>query len=186
MYLKGVPYGLDLPHHYRLAQGFFESIKGGDFYPSWLSFTNGGYGDPSVRFYPPAQYYILSFFRLLTGDWYLASLTTLSLLWVLACTVASLTAPPGQVAAPPAPVIAPPDAPEVVAMIAASREHCHEVQMPCFVKLTRLRMLFNRIGFVADAICAGRTICFLEIAKSGALLPNSFQLRITNEFRLSV
>src|ERR1043166_4640354 len=77
LYLKGIPYGVDLPHHYRLAQGFFESIKGGDFYPSWLSFTNGGYGDPSVRFYPPALYYILSFCRLLTGDWYLATLAAL-------------------------------------------------------------------------------------------------------------
>ncbi len=85
LYLHGVPYGVDLPHHYRLAQGFFESIKGGDFYPSWLSSTNGGYGDPSVRFYPPALYYILSFFRLLTGDWYLATLAALSLLTVSGC-----------------------------------------------------------------------------------------------------
>src|SRR6266852_5336332 len=83
LYVNGVPYGVDLPHHYRLAQGFFESIKGGDFYPSWLSSTNGGYGDPSVRFYPPALYYILSFFRLITGDWYVASLLTLSLLTVI-------------------------------------------------------------------------------------------------------
>ncbi|HBB89531.1 MAG TPA: hypothetical protein DC047_18150 [Blastocatellia bacterium] len=83
LYLYGVPYGLDLPHHYRMAQGFFESIKGGDLYPSWLSSTNGGYGDPSVRFYPPALYYTLSFFRLLTGDWYFATLLTLSLLTVI-------------------------------------------------------------------------------------------------------
>jgi uncharacterized membrane protein len=82
LYLYGVPYGVDLPHHYRLAQGFFESIKGGDFYPSWLSSTNAGYGDPSVRFYPPALSYILSVFRLITGDWYIASLLTLSLLTV--------------------------------------------------------------------------------------------------------
>ena len=80
LYLYGVPYGVDLPHHYRLAQGFFESIKGGDLYPSWLSSTNDGYGDPSVRFYPPALYYILSVFRLITGDWYIASLLALSLL----------------------------------------------------------------------------------------------------------
>jgi uncharacterized membrane protein len=80
LYLYGVPYGVDLPHHYRLAQGFFESIKGGDFYPSWLASTNDGYGDPSVRFYPPALYYILSVFRLITGDWYIASLLALSLL----------------------------------------------------------------------------------------------------------
>jgi len=80
LYLYGVPYGVDLPHHYRLAQGFFESIKGGDLYLSWLSSTNDGYGDPSVRFYPPALYYILSVFRLITGDWYIASLLALSLL----------------------------------------------------------------------------------------------------------
>ncbi|HMG74146.1 MAG TPA: 6-pyruvoyl-tetrahydropterin synthase-related protein [Pyrinomonadaceae bacterium] len=85
LYLYGVPYGVDLPHHFRLAQGFFESIKGGDFYPSWLASTNGGYGDPSVRFYPPALYSILAFFRLLTGDWYVATLATLSLLTVSGC-----------------------------------------------------------------------------------------------------
>ena len=85
LYLYGVPYGVDLPHHFRLAQGFFESIKGGDFYPSWLASTNGGYGDPSVRFYPPALYYLLSFFRLVTGDWYIATLATLSLLTVTGC-----------------------------------------------------------------------------------------------------
>ena len=85
LYLFGIPYGLDLPHHFRLAQGFFESIKSGDFYPSWLSSTNGGYGDPSVRFYPPALYYLLSVFRWLTRDWYLATLATLSLLTVTGC-----------------------------------------------------------------------------------------------------
>jgi uncharacterized membrane protein len=85
LYLFGVPYGVDLPHHYRLAQGFFESIKSGDFYPSWLASTNGGYGDPSVRFYPPVLYYLLSLFRLLTRDWYLATVATLSLLTVTGC-----------------------------------------------------------------------------------------------------
>jgi uncharacterized membrane protein len=82
LYAYGVPYGVDLPHHFRMAQGFFESIKGGDFYPSWLSSTNGGYGDPSVRFYPPALYYFLSVFRLLTDDWYVATLLSFSLLTV--------------------------------------------------------------------------------------------------------
>ncbi len=83
LYLYGVPDGPDLPHHYRLAQGFFESIRGGDFYPSWLSYTNGGYGDPSIRFYPPALYYLLSFFRLITRDWYIASVLTLSVVTVI-------------------------------------------------------------------------------------------------------
>lgn len=83
LYLYGVPYGVDVPQHYRMALGFFESIRAGDFYPSWLSSTNGGYGDPSIRFYPPALYYMLSFFRLIIGDWYVASLLTLSLLTVI-------------------------------------------------------------------------------------------------------
>lgn len=83
LYLYGLPYGVDVPQHYRMALGFFESIRSGDFYPSWLSSTNDGYGDPSIRFYPPALYYLLSFFRLITGDWYVASLLTLSLLTVI-------------------------------------------------------------------------------------------------------
>ncbi|MEO7971668.1 MAG: 6-pyruvoyl-tetrahydropterin synthase-related protein [bacterium] len=82
LYVYGVPYGVDVPQHYRMALGFFESIKAGDLYPSWLSSTNGGYGDPSIRFYPPALYYLLSFFRLITRDWYVASLLSLSLLTV--------------------------------------------------------------------------------------------------------
>jgi uncharacterized membrane protein len=83
LFLYGVPNGVDLPHHYRLAQGFYDSIVGGDFYPSWLSSTNGGYGDPSVRFYPPGLYFLLSFFRLATRDWFVASQLTLSLLTVI-------------------------------------------------------------------------------------------------------
>jgi uncharacterized membrane protein len=82
LYVYGIPYGVDLSHHYRLALGFFESIKGGDVYPSWLSFTNDGYGDPSVRVYPPVLYYLLSLFRLITGDWFASTLITLTLLTV--------------------------------------------------------------------------------------------------------
>jgi uncharacterized membrane protein len=81
--LYGIPYSADLDHHYRLAQCFYDSIVRGDLYPSWLSFSNGGYGDPSVRFYPPALSYLLSVFRLLTGDWYLASILALTLLTVI-------------------------------------------------------------------------------------------------------
>ena len=86
LYLYGIPpYLGDLPHHYRLAQGFYEAITRGDFYPSWLASTNGGYGDPSVRFYPPALYYTLSILRLFTGDWYITTLLTLTLMTVLGC-----------------------------------------------------------------------------------------------------
>ena len=85
VWVYGVPYGVDVPHHYRVAQGFFEAIKGGDFYPSWLASTNGGYGDPSVRFYPPALYSLLAICRLLAGDWHIATLLTLSLLTAVGC-----------------------------------------------------------------------------------------------------
>jgi uncharacterized membrane protein len=85
VFLFGVPYGLDLPHHYRIAQGFQEALAGGNFYPSWLASTNGGYGDPSLRFYPPALYYLLSCARLLTGDWYYASLLSIALLTLTGC-----------------------------------------------------------------------------------------------------
>lgn len=78
--LYGVPDGADFAHHYRLALGFYESIKSGNLFPSWLAHTNQGYGDPSVRFYPPALYYLLSLARLLTRDWYWASLLTFTLL----------------------------------------------------------------------------------------------------------
>ena len=78
----GVPYGNDLPHHFRLAIGFTDSIRSGDLYPSWLSHTNGGYGDPSVRFYPPALYYLLAAFRLAGADWYTSAVLIFALITV--------------------------------------------------------------------------------------------------------
>jgi uncharacterized membrane protein len=74
LYLYGLPLVLDLNHHYRTVLGFYESIVSGNYYPSWHPSTNGGYGDLSVRFYPPALYFMLSAFRLITHDWFLASL----------------------------------------------------------------------------------------------------------------
>ena len=78
LYLYGLPLLLDLNHHYRTALGFFESIVSGNYYPSWHPSTNGGYGDPSVRFYPPALYFLLCAFRLITRDWFFASLLTVT------------------------------------------------------------------------------------------------------------
>lgn len=80
LYLFGLPEGLDQHHHYRVALGFYESIRGGNFYPSWLPSTTYGYGDVSVRFYPPVLYYVLSLCRFITGDWYFASLVAFTLL----------------------------------------------------------------------------------------------------------
>lgn len=82
LFLMGLPFGYDLVHHYRVAQGLYDSIVSGNFYPSWLASTNGGYGDPSVRFYPPALYFLLAGLRAVTRDWYLASQLALTLLTV--------------------------------------------------------------------------------------------------------
>jgi uncharacterized membrane protein len=83
LWVWGVPSGNDLPHHLRLAMGFYDSLLNGDVYPSWLAMTNGGLGDPSVRFYPPGLYVLLAGFRLLTGNWYFATLITFSILTIL-------------------------------------------------------------------------------------------------------
>jgi hypothetical protein len=83
LYFYGVPFVGDLPHHFRTALGFYESILNGNYYPSWHPSTNGGYGDLSVRFYPPALYFVLCGARLLTGDWFLASLFTSMLLTIV-------------------------------------------------------------------------------------------------------
>src|SRR5262245_60621608 len=80
LYVYGVPFVGDLPHHYRTALGFYESMLNGNYYPSWHPSTNGGYGDPSVRYYPPALYFLLCGFRLITRDWFLASLITATLM----------------------------------------------------------------------------------------------------------
>src|ERR1043165_9622585 len=74
--LFGIPSNRDLSNHFRFALPFYDAIAGGNFYPSWLAESNGGYGDPSFRFYPPALYYLLSAFRCLTGEWYVATLLT--------------------------------------------------------------------------------------------------------------
>jgi hypothetical protein len=83
--LQGIPEGNDLPHHYRVAQSFFDSVREGDLYPGWLATSNGGYGDLSVRFYPPGLYYLLAAARALTGNWYAASLVCFALLSAAGC-----------------------------------------------------------------------------------------------------
>ena len=80
----GVPSNRDLTNHFRFTLPFYDAIAGGHFYPGWLAESNGGYGDPSFRFYPPALYYVLGLFRFLSGDWYVATLVTFSLVSVVA------------------------------------------------------------------------------------------------------
>jgi 6-pyruvoyl-tetrahydropterin synthase related domain len=70
----GIPSNLDLTNHFRFALPFYDAIAGGRLYPGWLAESNGGYGDPSFRFYPPALYYLLAAARFVIGNWYAATL----------------------------------------------------------------------------------------------------------------
>ena len=72
--LWGIPSNLDLTNHFRFALPFYDAIAAGDLYPGWLAESNGGYGDPSFRFYPPALYYLLAAARFVIGNWYGATL----------------------------------------------------------------------------------------------------------------
>src|SRR4030095_13909988 len=80
----GIPSNRDLSNHFRFALPFYDSIASGNFYPGWLAESNNGYGDPSFRFYPPALYYLLATFRFLTGDWYVATLLTFTIISIVA------------------------------------------------------------------------------------------------------
>jgi hypothetical protein len=44
-------------------------LEAGRLYPRWDDETHGGYGAPTLAFYPPGAYYITSFFYFLTRDW---------------------------------------------------------------------------------------------------------------------
>ncbi len=72
--LWGIPSNIDLTNHFRFALPFYDAIVAGDPYPGWLAESNGGYGDPSFRFYPPALYYALAGARFVIGNWYGATL----------------------------------------------------------------------------------------------------------------
>lgn len=79
----GVPSNLDLVNHFRFALPFYDAIVAGDLYPSWLAESNGGYGDPSFRFYPPALYYLLAAARFAIGNWYGATLVVFVMLSII-------------------------------------------------------------------------------------------------------
>jgi len=79
----GIPSNLDLTNHFRFAVPFYDAIVAGDPYPGWLAESNGGYGDPSFRFYPPALYYLLAGARFVIGNWYGATLVVFVLLSIV-------------------------------------------------------------------------------------------------------
>lgn len=78
----GIPVNRDLSNHFRFILPFYDAITSGNFYASWLAESNAGYGDPSFRFYPPGLYYPLALFRFVTGDWYVATLLTFTVVAV--------------------------------------------------------------------------------------------------------
>jgi 6-pyruvoyl-tetrahydropterin synthase-like protein len=78
----GIPSNIDLSNHFRFALPFYEAIQQGNFYPSWLAESNAGYGDASFRFYPPALYYLLAIARVISGNWYIATLSVITVLSV--------------------------------------------------------------------------------------------------------
>ena len=81
--LWGIPSNLDLTNHFRFALPFYDAIVAGNPYPGWLAESNGGYGDPSFRFYPPALYYVLAAARFVIGNWYGATLVVFVLVSVV-------------------------------------------------------------------------------------------------------
>jgi len=72
--LDGLPASMDVPQQYQFAQTFANSIREGILFPVWADQPNFGYGDVSVRFYPPLAYYILYLFHVLSGNWFDATI----------------------------------------------------------------------------------------------------------------
>ncbi|HTH52293.1 MAG TPA: 6-pyruvoyl-tetrahydropterin synthase-related protein [Pyrinomonadaceae bacterium] len=81
IYLFGIPSGNDQSQHYQFAWTVYNSVRGGDIYPSFAADTNHGFGDYGLRFYPPLTYYVLAGLRAVTGDWYFATLIALTLVF---------------------------------------------------------------------------------------------------------
>src|SRR5712691_329653 len=79
----GIPNGADLPNHLRFALPFYEALQSGHFHPGWLAESNYGLGDLRFMLYPPGLYYLLSASRMLTGEWYSASIVTFVFLSVV-------------------------------------------------------------------------------------------------------
>lgn len=72
----GIPSSRDLSNHFRFALPFYDALRSGDFYPGWLAESNHGFGDASFRFYPPGLYYLMALARIITGNWYAATVIT--------------------------------------------------------------------------------------------------------------
>ena len=81
--MHGSPTGADMLNHYRFAFTYYDALRGGQLYPGWLDISNYGYGDPSVRFYPPVLYYLMAAVRVFTNDWFAGVLPVFAILTFL-------------------------------------------------------------------------------------------------------
>ena len=55
--------------HLNQMRAFYRGLDSGRLYPRWDDETHGGYGAPTLAFYPPGAYYVTSLFYFLTRDW---------------------------------------------------------------------------------------------------------------------
>ncbi len=55
--------------HFNQMRAFYRGLESGRIYPRWDDETHGGYGAPTLAFYPPGAYYVTSLFYFLTRDW---------------------------------------------------------------------------------------------------------------------
>jgi hypothetical protein len=55
--------------HLNQMRAFYRGLESGRLYPRWDDETHGGYGAPTLAFYPPGVYYVTSLFYFLTRDW---------------------------------------------------------------------------------------------------------------------
>jgi uncharacterized membrane protein len=83
MFVWGIPASRDFLHHFRLSMAFYDSMSNGNFYPGWLSESNSGFGDVSVRFYPPALSYLIAGGKFLFGNWNAAFKMVLLLITII-------------------------------------------------------------------------------------------------------
>lgn len=81
--IRGVPASRDLQNHFRFALAFHDAFSHSDFYPGWLAEANGGYGDVSLRFYPPGLSFTLAAVQTLTSNWYVTALLVFTLLTIV-------------------------------------------------------------------------------------------------------
>lgn len=80
--LFGVFNGADLIQHMQFSEALRSAFGRGDYYPSWSSDENLGYGSLDVRIYPPLTSFSLAFARIFTGSWH-ASIITVLLIFTL-------------------------------------------------------------------------------------------------------